>query len=78
VEGRATAAIGDEGPQGEVEEIEVLLDQVELPGVVEGFSKRLVELVQKAADEWRKALIDLGGRNNLLSYRDLRAGTLDL
>jgi very-short-patch-repair endonuclease len=78
VKGRATAAIGDEGSQGELEETEALLDQVDLPGVVEGFSKRRVELVQKAADEWRKALIDLGGRNNLLSYRDLRAGTLDL
>src|SRR6478672_3179590 len=45
---------------------------------VEGFSNRRVELVQRAVKEWVGALIDLGGRNNLLRYRDLRAGTLDL
>src|SRR3954469_21808795 len=27
---------------------------------------------------WKTQLIDVGGRNNLLFYRDLRAGTLDL
>ncbi|WP_190248968.1 DUF4011 domain-containing protein, partial [Dactylosporangium sucinum] len=36
------------------------------------------ELVQAAARRWRSQLIDLGGRNTLLYYRDLRAGTLDL
>ncbi|MEU7868075.1 AAA domain-containing protein [Dactylosporangium sp. NPDC049140] len=35
-------------------------------------------LVQEAARRWRTQLIDLGGRNTLLYYRDLRAGTLDL
>src|SRR5262245_58136607 len=45
---------------------------------LESFSKRRVELVQKAVKEWMAALIDLGGRNNLLHYRDLRRGTLDL
>ncbi|MFI5913548.1 AAA domain-containing protein [Dactylosporangium sp. NPDC051541] len=35
-------------------------------------------LVQEAARRWRSQLIDLGGRNTLLFYRDLRAGTLDL
>ncbi|WP_433211106.1 AAA domain-containing protein [Dactylosporangium sp. CS-047395] len=35
-------------------------------------------LVQEAARRWRSQLIDLGGRNTLLYYRDLRAGTLDL
>src|SRR3954471_6283852 len=54
------------------------LEDVSLPDVVEGFTKRRVELVQRAVKEWTAALIDLGGRNNLLRYRDLRAGTLDL
>ncbi|MFL5963285.1 MAG: AAA domain-containing protein [Gaiellaceae bacterium] len=49
-----------------------------MPDVVEGFTKRRVELVQRAVKEWTAALIDLGGRNNLLRYRDLKAGTLDL
>lgn len=51
MKGGTTASIGEEGSQGDVEEREALLDQVALPGVVEGFSKRRVELVQKAADE---------------------------
>ncbi|MEV4518071.1 AAA domain-containing protein [Dactylosporangium sp. NPDC049525] len=35
-------------------------------------------LVQEASRRWRSQLIDLGGRNTLLYYKDLRAGTLDL
>jgi hypothetical protein len=54
------------------------LEDVALPDVVEGFTKRRVELVQRAVKEWAAALIDLGGRNNLLRYRDLKVGTLDL
>lgn len=54
------------------------LEDVTLPSEVEGFTKRRVELVQKAAKEWTTALVDLGGRNNLLRYRDLKQGTLDL
>jgi very-short-patch-repair endonuclease len=54
------------------------LEDVSLPEAVEGFTKRRVELVQRAVKEWTAALIDLGGRNNLLRYRDLTAGTLDL
>src|SRR4051794_24654297 len=54
------------------------LEDVSLPESVEGFTKRRVELVQRAVKEWTAALIDLGGRNNLLRYRDLKAGTLDL
>ena len=34
-------------------------------------------LVQEASRRWRSQLIDLGGRNTLLYYRDLRAGTLE-
>src|SRR3954470_12646447 len=54
------------------------LEDVSLPDAVEGFTKRRVELVQQAVKEWTAALIDLGGRNNLLCFRDLKAGTLDL
>jgi very-short-patch-repair endonuclease/DNA polymerase III delta prime subunit len=54
------------------------LEDVALPTEVEGYTKRRVELVQKAAKEWTAALVDLGGRNNLLRYRDLKQGTLDL
>lgn len=34
--------------------------------------------MQRAASDWKNALVDLGGRNNLLHYRDLKLGTLDL
>ena len=39
---------------------------------------RRAGLVEKAASDWKNALVDLGGRNNLLHYRDLKLGTLDL
>src|SRR6185437_15007892 len=48
------------------------------PVDVEGFTKRRVELVARAAAQWMRQLVDLGGRNNLLNYRDLRLGTLEL
>ncbi|HLL68331.1 MAG TPA: AAA domain-containing protein [Micromonosporaceae bacterium] len=35
-------------------------------------------LVAEAGRRWRAQLIDLGGRNTLLYYRDLKAGTLDV
>jgi very-short-patch-repair endonuclease len=35
-------------------------------------------LVQRAVADWKSVLVDLGGRNNLLHYRDLKRGTLDL
>src|SRR4051794_11200546 len=35
-------------------------------------------VVQTAIGKWVNRLIDLGGRNSLLYFRDLRAGTLDL
>src|SRR5947209_3277656 len=46
--------------------------------LAEGFTKRRVELIQRVIKEWTNELIDLGGRNNLLNYRDLSRGTLDL
>ncbi len=35
-------------------------------------------LVRQAIEDWKRQLIDLGGRNNLLYFRDLKVGTLDL
>jgi hypothetical protein len=55
-----------------------LAAEVSPPTQVEGYSKLRVELVQKAVKEWVRQLVDLGGRNNLVHYRDLKAGTLDL
>ena len=43
-----------------------------------GHIRRRAALVQKAVSDWKGALVDLGGRNNLLHYRDLARGTLDL
>lgn len=40
--------------------------------------RRRSGLVHKAVSDWKSALVDLGGRNNLLHYRDLKRGTLDL
>jgi very-short-patch-repair endonuclease len=57
---------------------EIILADVALPEDVQGHSKRRVELVRQAVKEWIRQLIDLGGRNNLLHYRDLKQGTLDL
>lgn len=48
------------------------------PSFAEGHVSRRAWLVQKAATDWKNALVDLGGRNNLLHYRDLKRGTLDL
>ena len=55
-----------------------LLDESEAPVEVEGFTRRRVELVARAVKQWASQLVDLGGRNNLLNYRDLRLGTLEL
>lgn len=41
-------------------------------------SARRQELISAALQRWVDALIDLGGRNNLIYYRDLKVGTLDL
>ena len=38
----------------------------------------LVRLVRRAIREWTSQLMDVTGNNTLLSYRDLKAGTLDL
>src|SRR5260370_28588852 len=37
-----------------------------------------VDLVGRAVKMWTGELVDLGGRNTLLYYRDLKQGTLDI
>lgn len=37
-----------------------------------------LRLVEKAVDAWKGQLVDVGGRNTLLYYKDLKQGTLDL
>jgi len=49
-----------------------------LPDATSGSPSRRAALVEKAAGDWKNALVDLGGRNNLLHFRDLKLGTLDL
>jgi hypothetical protein len=46
-----------------------------MPG--EGAGRR-AQLLAKVAGEWKVALVDFGGRNNLQHFRDLKLGTLDL
>jgi len=75
---RASHILADKTPQMSAAPEERTLEDVTLPSDLEGFTKRRVELVRKAAKEWTTALVDLGGRNNLLRYRDLKQGTLDL
>jgi hypothetical protein len=36
------------------------------------------EKVARAVEIWKGRLVDLGGRNTLMYYRDLKQGTLDL
>jgi hypothetical protein len=45
-----------------------------LARVAERYTSRRAGLVQKTATDWKNALVDLGGRNNLLQYRDLKRG----
>src|SRR5262249_57823110 len=39
---------------------------------------RRARLVGRAVSDWKSVLVDLGGRNTLLHYRDLKSGTLEL
>src|SRR3954454_20834431 len=49
------------------------------PGpAVEGFSERRASLVRRAVAQWRQKLIDVTGRNNLLRFRELKLGTVDV
>ncbi|MDA8372913.1 MAG: AAA domain-containing protein [Actinomycetota bacterium] len=46
--------------------------------VVAGVDPARVAAVERAQKVWTGQLVDLGGRNTLLYYRDLKVGTLDL
>ena len=46
--------------------------------MAEGIDPRRVELVERARKGWIARLTDLSRRNNLLYFRDLTAGTMDL
>lgn len=50
---------------------------MEEPPIDNGLGRR-TELVRKAAAAWSAQIVDLGGRNTLLFYKDLKAGTIDL
>jgi len=47
-------------------------------GEVSEASLERLRLVDRAVRTWTGELIDLGGRNTLLYYRDLNQGTLDI
>lgn len=47
-------------------------------GPVPPVGDRRVDLVSRAVKTWTGELVDLGGRNTLLYYRDLKQGTLDI
>ena len=47
-------------------------------GAVDADAERRSGFVRDAVDRWKRQLIDLGGRNNLLYFKDRAAGTLDL
>lgn len=36
------------------------------------------QALRQATEQWKRQLVDVSGRNPLLNYRDLKAGTLDL
>ena len=37
-----------------------------------------MDALRRAAERWKKELVDVSGRNRLLNYRDLKTGTIDL
>lgn len=45
---------------------------------VESPTPERMEALQRAAERWKRQLLDVSGRNRLLNYRDLTTGTLDL
>jgi hypothetical protein len=53
----------------------ILSRQYERP---ESSGRGRVDLVGRAVRTWTGELVDLGGRNTLLYYRDLKQGTLDI
>ena len=53
-------------------------DQSFTPPVREDGRDPRADRVEAAVRTWQRHLVDLGGRNTLLWYRDLPSGTLDL
>jgi len=53
-------------------------DRPDPSGMAGAEAERRSGFVQAAVDRWKRQLIDLGGRNNLLYFKDRAAGTLDL
>ena len=51
---------------------------VEVAGAGQATAAGRLEAVRRATKTWTGQLVDLTGRNNLLYYRDLKAGTLPL
>jgi very-short-patch-repair endonuclease len=43
-----------------------------------GFDEALGQRIQRAINAWTGQLVDVSGRNTLLCYKDLRAGTLEI
>jgi hypothetical protein len=48
------------------------------PGTAPAVLAERVAAVEAAAHRWASQLVDLTGRNNLLYFRDLKVGTMDL
>ena len=46
--------------------------------MVETLSSERAEALRRAAEQWKRQLVDVSGRNRLLNYRDYRTGTLNL
>jgi len=63
---------------GEVADVENRNDAAEAGAPANGDGDTRRRLVHRAVEDWKRQLIDLGGRNNLLYFRDLKVGTLDL
>lgn len=69
----------DHGPDGRSGLFDPLVEEIEEHGVeVDAADSARVQAVTRAVKQWTDQLIDRSARNNLLFFRDQRAGTLDL
>ena len=55
-----------------------LQEESEVDGEADGTGTILQRLVRRAIRDWTRQLVDVSGRNTLLCFRPLKAGTLDL
>ena len=46
--------------------------------MAKSLSPERVQLLRRAAEQWKRQLVDVSGRNPLLNFRELRTGTLNL